>query len=200
MELSKREKAIYDYIVETIKSKGYAPSVRDICTAVGLKSTSTVHMYLNRLDEYGYIKKEEGKSRTLSIDEEILEEENKIPLLGVVHAGLPTLSYENFDGYVEFPYNKNNYSKEDLFALKIVGDSMVEDGIIEGDLVLVSKQTTAKNGDVVIALVDDEITVKRFYRENGHYRLQPANSAMEPIILKNVQIIGKIITVMRNYY
>ena len=199
-ELNKREKAVYDYIVETIKNKGYAPSVRDICSAVGLKSTSTVHMYINRLYEYGYINKEDGKSRTLSVDNEIIGKDNQIPLLGVVHAGMPTLSYENYDGFIEVPYDKKRFDHDSLFALKIVGESMIEDGIFDGDIVTVVKQSHANNGDIVIALIEDEVTVKRFYRENGHIRLQPANSTMKPIILDNAEIIGKVITVIRNYY
>lgn len=199
--LTDKERQIYDYIYESITREGFSPSVRDIQNSLGIKSTSTVHAYLAKLEEKGYIHKENGKSRTLRIDN--LKGEGrrtcKVPLLGKVTAGIPILAVENFEGYIDFPTMNRSYSYNDLFALKVQGESMIEAGILDGDIVVVKKEPAADNGTIVVALVGDEATVKTFYRENGHFRLQPENSAMEPIIVDEVYILGKVVSVIRYY-
>lgn len=195
--LSPQEKRIYDYVKKTIAENGYSPSVRDIQNALGIGSTSTVHSRLKRLEADGYITKADGKSRTLRIDgsEQGL---NRVPVLGLVRAGSPIIAEQNFDGYVDFMTPKG-YRRENLFALRVKGDSMKEAGILEGDTVIVNRTEYAENGDIVVALVDDSATVKTFYRENGHYRLQPENSSMDPIILDKVEILGRVISSIRVY-
>ncbi len=196
-ELSPREKKIYDYICRELSEKGYSPSVRDIKNALGIKSTSTVHVYLKRLEEAGYINKEDGKSRTLRVDH-VKPRQNQVPILGYVRAGSPILAEQNFDGYVDF-VAPHGYDRESLFALRVEGESMINAGILEGDTVIVSRCDTAENGDTVVALVDDSATVKTFYRENGRFRLQPENSTMEPIILDDLTLLGRVIACLRLY-
>lgn len=192
------EKRIYEYVSRTIAQNGYSPSIRDIQSALDIKSTSTVHLYLKRLEAAGYITKEGGKSRTLRVDGEAGALQNKIPVLGYIRAGSPTSAEQNFDGYVDF-ITPHGYSRQDLFALGVKGESMKEVGIIDGDTVIVNRTDYAENGDIVVALVEDEATVKTFYRENGHFRLQPQNKTMEPIILSEVKILGKVIASIRTY-
>ena len=198
-KLTPKEQLVYDYIVDNIRREGYAPSVRDIAIAVGMKSTSTVHNYLNRLEYKGYIQKESGKSRTLRIERKEESGADRIPLLGRVAAGQPILAEENFEGYVDFYVNKRRYNVESLFALVIKGESMVDAGIMNGDTVIVERTSFARNGDIVIALVGEEATCKRFYKEDGHYRLQPCNPHMQPIYVKEVILLGKVISCFRNY-
>ncbi len=199
-QYNEKEKAIFEYINETIKNEGYAPSVRDIQNAIGIKSTSTVHAYLNRLAEKGLIQKETGKSRTLHT--ETLNEPRRtarVPILGSVRAGLPILAVENYEGYIDYPLMNRAYPINELFALKVQGDSMVEAGILDGDIIVVRKSSFAENGEIVVALVDDGATVKTFYKENGHFRLQPENTSMDPIIVDEVFILGKVIANLRFY-
>ncbi|MBO5648708.1 MAG: transcriptional repressor LexA [Clostridia bacterium] len=198
-KLTKKEQLVYDFIVDTIRRDGYAPSVRDISLAVDMKSTSTVHHYIASLEKKGYIQKESGKSRTLRIERDENENADRIPVLGRVAAGQPILATENFESYIDFYVNKRRYSIDNLFALIIKGDSMIEAGIMNGDTVIVERTSYARNGDIVIALVGDEATCKVFYREDGHYRLQPCNSTMEPIIVDEVLLLGKVISCFRNY-
>ena len=198
-KLTPKEQLVYDFIVDTIRREGYSPSVRDITQAVSMKSTSTVHHYINRLEAKGYIQKESGKSRTLRVENKEQETSDKIPVLGRVAAGQPILATENIEGYVDYHVNKRRYNIDNLFALIIKGESMIEAGIMNGDTVIVERTSYARNGDIVIALVGDEATCKEFYREDGHYRLQPRNSTMDPIIVKDVVLLGKVIASYRNY-
>ena len=202
MALNEKEREVYDFIVETIKREGYSPSVRDIKDALSIKSTSTVHNYLLKLEHKGYIQKEQGKSRTIRVDlleNSVVQRTIRVPILGQVAAGVPILAVENHDGYIDFPLVKSSYATKTLYALNIRGDSMIEEGIMDGDIVIVEKRTMADNGEIVVALIDDEATVKRFYREKGMFRLQPANSSMEPIYVHEVSILGVVVSCLRFY-
>ncbi|MBQ3065525.1 MAG: transcriptional repressor LexA [Clostridia bacterium] len=199
-KLTPKEQLVYDFILDTIRRDGYSPSVRDISDAVGIKSTSTVHHYISRLEAKGYIQKESGKSRTLRIEKNDGDDADRIPLLGRVAAGQPILATENFEGYIDYYVNKRRYNVDNLFALIIKGESMIEAGIMNGDTVIVERTSYARNGDIVIALVGDEATCKVFYREDGHFRLQPQNSTMEPILVDEVVLLGKVIACFRNYH
>ena len=198
---SEKEQAIYDYITETIEREGYSPTVRDIQNALGIKSTSTVHAYLARLEEKGMIRKDPGKSRTINTAQTAGGSDRvlRVPILGQVRAGMPILAVENHEGYVDYPLTKGGYRREDLFALRVTGDSMIEAGILEGDVLVVHRVATAENGDIVVALVEDSATVKTFYKENGRFRLQPENAALKPIIVDEVYILGKVIADLRFY-
>lgn len=199
IKLSEKEQAVFNYLTKVINENGYAPSVRDIASALGIKSTSSVHAYLHSLEKGGYIAQEQGKRRTLRICAPYARIGNQIPLLGNVTAGSPILAVENFDGYVELPWSSQKYSGEDLFALKVKGESMIEAGILDGDIVIVSKGSYADNGTIVVALVEDEATVKTFYREGGRYRLQPENKSMKPIIVDEAQVLGRVVASFRQY-
>ncbi len=194
-----RERDILEYIADTILQKGYSPSVRDIKSALAIKSTSTVHTYLQRLSEKGLLYKEDGKSRTLRLGASYVSPAigMRIPILGRVTAGQPILATENCEGYITFP--GNGHRGGDMFALRVSGTSMIEAGIMDGDLVVVEKERSAENGDIVVALIDDEATVKTFYKEDGHFRLQPENATMEPIIVDRVEILGRVISSLRYY-
>ena len=195
-KLKPKEQKVYDYIVKSVKDNGFAPSVRDIMLNLGYKSTSTVHMYLNRLDMLGYIKKEDGKSRAISISSEEVPAVCAVPVLGTVTAGQPILAEENFEGYIGYI---GRSSANDMFALKVRGESMINVGILDGDMIIAEKTCYAENGEIVVALIDNEATVKRFFRENGHYRLQPENNEMAPIIVDEVLILGKVVAIQRSY-
>ena len=201
--LSGRQQAILEFIKQEVRSKGYPPSVREIGEAVGLKSSSTVHGHLDRLEKKGIIRRDPTKPRAI----EILDGDDhsnvfdfavsKIPLVGKVTAGEPILATENIEDY--FPLPSRFVGSENVFMLQIVGDSMIEAGIYDGDYVIVRQQQVAMNGDIVVAMTeDDEATVKRFYKENGRYRLQPENSSMAPIYLDNVSLLGKVIGLFRS--
>lgn len=196
--LTDTEKKMLDFITDRIRNDGYSPTVRDIKTALGIKSTATVHSYLGKLEDKGYIQKENGKSRTLRLDADTTRPSTaQIPIVGRVTAGMPILAVENFDGYVDF--TESNYKKEELFALRVSGTSMIEAGILDGDIVIVRHQSVAENGDIIVALIDDEATVKTFYRENGRFRLQPENSTMKPIIVDSLSVLGKVVASIRYY-
>ena len=199
--LTDREREIYNYILNAIKNEGYSPSVRDICNALNMKSTSTVHTYLERLERKGMIQKESGKSRTLRIENEGIHTSStvRVPVLGKVAAGMPILAVENYEGYIDFPRPSSNVTSNDMFALRIQGDSMIEAGILDGDLIIVEKRTTAEDGDIIVALVDDEATVKTFYREADCFRLQPENHTMSPIYVNELLVLGKVVASMRFY-
>ena len=173
------------------------PTVREIAAGVGIRSTSTVHKYLGILEEKGYISKKNGLNRTVKLKDPSAQvpPENKIPIVGLVTAGNPILAYEEILGYI--PSGRKNV--QDLYALRVKGESMINAGILNGDYVIVRRTQTAENGDIVIALIDEEATVKRFYKEDGHYRLQPENDTMEPIYTDHVQILGRVISSVRFY-
>lgn len=195
-KLNPKEQKVYDYIVKSVRENGFAPSVRDICRDLNYKSTSTVHMYLNRLDMLGYIVKEDGKSRAIRIASEDVPSVTAVPVLGVVTAGQPILAEENFDGYIGYI---GKSASDELFALKVKGESMIDVGILDGDMIIAEKTCYAENGEIVVALIENEATVKRFFREEGHYRLQPENSTMNPIIVDEVLILGKVVAIQRKY-
>ena len=200
-ELTEKERSVYEYISDCIDKNGYAPSVRDICAALGIKSTSSVHVYLRKLDEKGYIKKSSGKSRALIVENSGNEDKHrikKVPILGRVTAGTPILAVENYDGYVDFPADMARGSSN-LFALRVMGESMIEAGILDGDIVVVESRRYADDGEIVVAMIEDEATVKRFFRDNGRVRLQPANRTMQPIFSRDVTILGKVIANFRFY-
>jgi SOS regulatory protein LexA len=200
-ELKDKEKIMYDYIIDIIQREGYSPTVRDIQHALRIKSTSTVHSYLAKLEKKGFIQKESGKSRTLRVESIVSEPQRtvRVPILGRVAAGMPILAIENHDGYIDFPVMNRNFQANQLYALRVRGESMIEAGILDGDYIIVRKQANAENGEIVVALVGDEATVKTFYREDGHFRLQPENSTMAPIIVNDVYILGRVVSVMRLY-
>ena len=197
--LTEKENDVYRYICESTEINGYSPSVRDIQEALGIKSTATVHSYLNKLEAKGYIQKAQGKSRTLRVETALPSPvSSSIPILGQVAAGLPVLAQENCEGYIDFCPPKGMLRGE-LFALKVKGESMIEVGILDGDMIIAEKTCYAENGEIVVALVEDEATVKTFFREEGHYRLQPENETMDPIIVNEVDILGKVVAIQRSY-
>lgn len=203
-KLSHRQQAILDFIKSEVREKGYPPSVREIGEAVGLASSSTVHGHLERLEKKGLIRRDPTKPRAI----EILENDDdaadfqlsfkRVPIVGKVTAGEPILATENIEDYFPLP-DRFAGDHEDVFMLQVVGDSMIEAGIFDGDYVIVRQQQTAENGDIVVAMTeDDEATVKRFYRERGYFRLQPENSSMAPLLLQKVTILGKVIGLFRS--
>ena len=198
-ELNKKEKLVFDFLLKTINENGYAPSVRDIGSSLGIKSTSSVHLYLHNLEAKGYIEQDAGKKRTLRICAPYANVQGRVPLLGQVTAGMPILALENFDGYVDLPWTSGKYQSDELFALKVKGESMIEAGIFDGDIVIVKKGSYAENGQIVVALIEDEATVKTFYREDGHFRLQPENRTMAPIIEKEISLLGVVVASFRQY-
>jgi len=198
MELAKKEKEIFEYIKLQIDEAGYPPSVREICNAVGLSSPSTVHRYINSLEEKGYIIKADSKKRAIKLAK---QEEGidvlSVPVIGRVAAGEPILAEENIEEYFALPVD---FAKNaDMFMLKVRGESMINAGILDGDYVIVEQRQTAKNGEIVVALLDDSATVKTFYKEKDYIRLKPENDALEPIITKDAKIIGKVSGVFRKY-
>lgn len=201
-DLNRKELDVLNYIKAELAKRGYPPSIREICDAVGFKSTSTAHSYLSKLEEKGYIRRDATKPRAmevlsndpfshLSYNKEIVN----IPVIGRVTAGTPILAVENVEDV--FPIAIDFVDNNNAFILIVKGDSMIEAGILDNDYVIVSQQPTATNGDIVVALIEDEVTIKRFYKEADHIRLQPENSLMEPIILKDVTILGKVIGTYR---
>ena len=199
--LTQKQQMVLDFLKKEIKQNGYPPTVREICDAVGLSSTSTVHAHLETLERKGYIRRSPTKNRSTEILEEDFYGQTRelvnIPIVGNVAAGVPILAEENIEDTFPIPID---YVKNDkCFMLHVSGDSMMDEGILDGDLVLVRQQQTATNGDIVIAMMDDSATVKTFYRENGHIRLQPANKAFSPIIVKDCEILGKVIGLYRRY-
>ena len=198
-KISDKQREILEYIKAEILNKGYPPAVREICEAVKLKSTSSVHAHLETLEKNGYIRRDPTKPRAIEIVDENFNltrrEMVNIPVIGTVAAGEPILAVENIENY--FPIPAEFMPNEQTFILQVQGESMVNAGILDGDYILVEQQTTANDGDMVVALVDDSATVKTFYKENGYYRLQPENDFMEPIIVSDVMIMGKVIGTFR---
>lgn len=206
VKLSKRQQDILDFIKDEVKLKGYPPSVREIGEAVGLASSSTVHGHLARLESKGFIRRDPTKPRAIEIlnfDEESNIPKSKVvnvPVVGKVTAGQPITAIENIEEYFPLP-ERLAPADENVFMLEIMGESMIEAGILDGDYVIVRQQHSASNGDIVVAMTDeDEATVKRFFKEKDCIRLQPENSTMEPIILKNVTILGKVTGVYRDIH
>lgn len=198
-KISDKQREILEYIKAEILNKGYPPAVREICEAVKLKSTSSVHAHLETLEKNGYIRRDPTKPRAIEIVDENFNltrrEMVNVPIVGRVAAGEPILAVENIENY--FPIPAEFIPNEQTFILQVQGESMVNAGILDGDYILVEQQTTANDGDMVVALVDDSATVKTFYKENGYYRLQPENDFMEPIIVSDVMIMGKVIGTFR---
>lgn len=192
-----KENAIYKLICDRLMQGEYPPTVREICKEVGLSSPSSVFNYLKSLEKQGKIILEKGKKRAIALPEAIKTKASFVPVIGKVTAGQPILAFEEALGSVPFSPQKN-YSG-DLFALKVKGESMINAAILDGDIVIIEKTPVCNNGEIVVALVDDEATVKRFYKENGHYRLQPENDAFEPIIVNEVSILGRVVSVVRYY-
>ena len=200
-KISAKQEQILNYIKECILDKGYPPTVRDICFAVGLSSTSTVHSHLNSLEQNGYIRRDPSKPRAIEIvDDEFnltRREVVNVPVIGTVAAGQPILAEENITDY--FPVLPEFLTNNQTFMLKVKGDSMINAGILYGDTIIVEQTNTAKNGDIVVALIDDSATVKTYYKEKDHIRLQPENDSMDPIIVDDCKILGKVFGVMRFY-
>ncbi len=208
-ETTRKEKAILKFIEEQVIENGYPPSVREIGKAIGLSSTATVHAYLAKLEKQGFIKKEDKKGRTLKVikgtDGQPLKRESKnfyaqremvdVPVIGRITAGQPILAVENVTD--TFPIPIDFVGNSESFMLTVRGESMIEAGILDGDYILVKKQNNANNGEIVVALIEDEATVKTFYKENGHIRLQPENHTMDPIIVPDCKILGKVAGVFR---
>ncbi len=216
-KLTSKQKRIYEFIVDYIKENSYPPSVRDICTGLGLKSPATVHTHIQNLAEIGALKKSSLKKRAIALNEDFVYEEDgeeksaikpeirevsnegidyfNVPVLGNVAAGTPILAVENVERSFPLPmdFAKNN----EVFMLKVKGDSMINVGINDGDYVIVEQRPTASNGEIVVVLVEDSATVKTFYKENGYFRLQPENDTMEPIIVPEVSILGKVVGLFR---
>lgn len=192
--LSRSQQNILDFIKEC-SYEGRVPSVREICNEVGLSSTSTVHHHLNALEEKGFITREHGLNRCIQISGE--EKSASVPVLGRVAAGYPILAVENIECYVPVPDSLRR--GRELFALRVQGESMINAGIFNDDIIIVQSTPVAENGEIVVALIEDEATVKRFYKENGHFRLQPENDDFEPIIVDEVVLLGKVISLIRNY-
>ena len=200
-KISKKQQEILEYIKSEILNRGFPPAVREICEAVNLKSTSSVHAHLEALEKNGYIRRDATKPRAIEIIDDnfnlVRREVVNVPLVGTVAAGQPILAVENVDGY--FPIPAEFMPNEQSFMLKVKGESMINAGVLSGDHILVKQQDTAENGEMVAALIDDSATVKTFYHENGHIRLQPENDTMDPIVVeeKDVHILGKVIGVFR---
>ncbi|HAU84084.1 MAG TPA: transcriptional repressor LexA [Lachnospiraceae bacterium] len=200
-KISTKQREILDYIKSEILQRGYPPAVREICEAVHLKSTSSVHSHLETLEKNGYIRRDPTKPRAIEIVDDSFNlsrhEIVNVPIVGTVTAGQPILAIENIEGY--FPLLSEDMPKSDTFMLKVKGESMINAGIFNGDLILVEKQVTADNGDIVVALIDDSATVKTFYKEENHFRLQPENDTMDPIIVDHVDILGKVRGLYRRF-
>jgi len=205
-KMSNRQTAILEFIKNEVREKGYPPSVREIGEAVGLASSSTVHGHLDRLEKKGLIRRDPTKPRAIEV---LVDDEDKnerfprtvrqVPIVGKVTAGVPITATENIEEYYPLPVHM--VGDQPVFMLSVMGDSMIEAGILNGDYVIVRQQPTASNGDIVVAMTeDDEATVKTFYKEKDHIRLQPENSAMEPLRLKNVTILGKVIGLIRKFH
>lgn len=200
MELRDKQREIYDFLKVYTENKGYPPSVREICEAVNLRSTSTVHGHLKRLEKKGLIKRDPTKPRALEIMEMYgsKKEMLNIPIIGKVTAGEPILATENIEDTFPLPIEYISHNEE-LFMLKVSGNSMINVGINDGDYAIIEKAQTAKNGDIVVALIENEATIKTFYKEKDHIRLQPENDSLSPIIVENCIILGKLVGLFRAY-
>ena len=191
------QQKILDFIKMEIEQKGYPPSVREICAGVGLKSTSTVHAHLNHLEQQGLIRRDSTKPRALEVIDGTQARGRSVPLVGKVTAGLPILAIENIEDYLMLPQDR--FGRDELFGLRVQGESMIEAGILDGDVIVVRQQNNAENGEIVVAMIEDEATVKRIYYEKKRVRLQPENRFMEPIFAENVQVVGKVVALFRQF-
>ncbi len=199
-QLSKRQNDVFQYIKSYIDKQGYAPCVRDICNALNLKSTSTAHAHLTKLERKGYISRDPAKPRTIMIlDGSAAPKERfvRVPVVGRVAAGVPITAIENIEEYLSLPHSL--LGTDDVFILNVSGDSMTGAGIFDNDKIIAKKQEFAQNGDIVVAMIEDEATVKRFYLENGQVKLQPENDSYQPIYTKDMNILGKVIGVLRMF-
>ncbi len=200
-KITEKQQEILDYMKSQIINRGFPPSVREICEAVNLKSTSSVHSHLESLEKNGYIRRDPSKPRAIEIVDDCYNltrrELVNVPMVGTVTAGQPILAVENIEGY--FPIPMEYMPNHETFMLRVKGESMINAGIFDGDQILVQKQNTANNGDFVVALIEDSVTVKTFYKENGYFRLQPENDTMDPIIVDDVSILGKVIGLFRMF-
>ena len=203
-KLSKRQQMIVDFIKSEVETKGYPPSVREIAKAVGLASSSTVHGHLERIENKGYIRRDPTKPRAIELIDESYQNVSKdsaryVPVIGKVTAGSPITAVENVEEYMPIP-GSTAQQDDQLFVLSVVGESMINAGIQDGDRVIVKQQSTAENGEIVVAMTDeDEATIKRFYKEDGKFRLQPENDNMEPMYFSNISILGKLVGLYRNF-
>ncbi len=200
-KISKKQSEILEYMKKEILNRGFPPSVREICQAVHLKSTSSVHAHLETLEKKGYIRRDPTKPRAIEIIDDdfnlVRREIINVPVIGQIAAGEPIYAEQNIEGY--FPILPEDMPAGNAFMLNVRGDSMINIGIFDGDRILVKEQHTASNGEVVVALVEDSATVKTFYKEDGHYRLQPENDTLDPIIVDQVEILGKVVGLFRTY-
>lgn len=192
-----KQQELIKFIYEFTKQNGYTPSVREMCNKMNFASTSTIFYYLNKCEEQGIIRRAKGKNRAIELVN--APEISGVPVVGRVAAGEPILAEQNIEDYITLPENLFDYKNEELFILNVKGDSMINIGINNGDKIIVKRQNVASNGQIVVALVDDSATVKRFYKENGYYRLQPENDTMSPIIVSEVSILGLVIGLIRKY-
>ena len=197
--ISDKQREILEYMKQEILNKGYPPTVRELCDAVHLKSTSSIHSHLETLEKNGYIRRDPSKPRAIEIVDDnfnlTIREVVNVPVVGSIAAGQPLLAIQNIDNY--FPIPAEYMPNQDTFMLHVKGESMINVGIFDGDVILVKQQSTARNGEIVAALVDDSATVKTFYKEDGHIRLQPENDSMNPIIVPDCQILGVVFGVFR---
>ena len=191
------QRRILDFIRREIEQKGYPPSVREICAAVGLKSTSTVHAHLNQLEQRGLIRRDPTKPRAMEVLDNSVARGRTVPLVGKVTAGQPILAIENIEDYLTLPTGM--IGSEGLFCLRVQGESMIEIGILDGDIIVVRQQESAENGEVVVAMIEDEATVKRIFYEPDGVRLQPENRYMEPIYAPSAQVLGKVVALFRQF-
>lgn len=198
-DLTRRQKEVLEYLRTYIRQNGYAPCVRDICSALDLKSTSTAHAHLTKLEKKGYITRDPAKPRTIMVlgDHVATERFVSVPIVGRVAAGIPITAVENIEEYISLPYSL--LGSDDVFILNVSGDSMMNAGILDHDKIIAQRQDYAQNGDIVVALLDDEATVKRFFVEDGRVRLQPENDNYSPIYSRNVDVLGKVIGVLRMF-
>lgn len=195
-----KKKLVYDFVLSYTEEKGYPPSVREICTALNIKSTSSVHAYLLQLETDGKLLRDPSKPRALMIPE-LMNRQGEmlnIPMVGKITAGAPILAVENIEDYFQLPIKFVKHD-DDLFILRVEGESMIEAGINSGDYAIIEKASTARNGEIVVALIENDATIKRFYKEKDHIRLQPANSSMSPIILPTCDILGKLVGLYRKF-
>ncbi|MGE5583604.1 MAG: transcriptional repressor LexA [Bacillota bacterium] len=205
-DLTERQREILDFILSEVEKKGYPPSVREIGEAVGLSSSSSVHAQLEKLEQLGYLRRDPTKPRAIevlynsggSFSDRLVKDLIQVPIVGAVTAGEPILAEQNIQDY--FPIPRDFTHTEDVFMLRVKGDSMINAGIFDGDLVIVNRDSTANNGEIVVALFEDEATVKRFYKEPNYIRLQPENDRYQPIISDRIQILGKVVGLVRKFH